>query len=154
TFRWFAWSKRWSSRRERAAADRFHERWTERETLELTVLPHWVNTPRKRRARWVLEMVRAAEREAEAAHEHVLGRANVLAQNPHHRTRRPKRSPRPYCHATRASDRLAFIERFRAFVASFRAASARWRQGDLSVEFPLGAVRPFLWPRGQLAIAV
>ena len=153
TFRWFAWSKRWSSRRERAATDRFHERWTERETLELTVLPHWVNTPPKRRARWVLEMVRAAEREAEAAHEHVLGRANVLGQNPHYRPKRPKRSPRPYCHATHAADRIAFIEDFHAFVASFRAASARWRQGDLTVEFPPGAVRPFLWPRGQMAIA-
>jgi len=146
TFRWFGWSKRWRSRNDRAMQDRFHERWTERETLELTVLPHWVNIPRKRRARLVLELVRAVEQQAEALHERVLGRTSVLAQNPHHRPTHPKRSPRPYCHATRATDRVAFIERYRGYVTSFRAASARWRGGELTTEFPLGAVRPFLWP--------
>jgi REP element-mobilizing transposase RayT len=146
SFRWFGWSKRWSARKEAASADRFHERWTERETLELTVLPHWAHMPRKRRARQVLEMVRASEKQAEAMHERVLGRANVLSQNPHHRPARPDRSPRPHCHATRAADRRAFIERYRAYVASFRSASMRWRRGELSTEFPPGAIRPFLWP--------
>ena len=146
TYRWFAWSKRWNARKERESADRFHERWTERETLELAVLPHWAHTPRKRLARQILELVRAAEKQAETMHERVLGRANVLAQHPHHRPARPARSPRPHCHATRAADRRAFIEQFRAYVASFRAASMRWRRGDLATKFPPGAIRPFLWP--------
>jgi REP element-mobilizing transposase RayT len=153
TFRWFAWSKRWNSRNRPEAGDRFHERWTERETLELTVLPMWRDMPPRRRARQVLEMVQAAEQQAEAVHGRVLGRAGVLAQNPYHRPTRPKRSPRPYCHGTRPADRAAFLERYRAYVASFRAASARWRQGELLAEFPLGAIRPFLWPKATPLLA-
>jgi hypothetical protein len=32
------------------------------------------------------------------------------------------------------------------YVAKFRSASTRWRAGELAIEFPVGAVRPFLWP--------
>ncbi|HUM09914.1 MAG TPA: transposase [Myxococcaceae bacterium] len=153
TYQWFGWSKRWVARRDRESADRFHERWTELETLELTPLPQWTQTPRKRRARQVLELVRAAEKQAEAMHGRVLGRANVLAQNPHHRPLRPDRSPRPYCHGTRAADRRAFIELYRAYVASFRSASTKWRRGELTVDFPLRAIRPFLWPMVNPAVS-
>lgn len=146
TFLWFGWSKRWRARSDQAATDRFHPRWAERETLELTVLPHWAHVSRRHRARRVLELVRAIERQAEGVHERVLGRAGVLSQHPHHRPSRPKRSPRPHCHATRANVRRAFIEGYHAYVASFRAASARWRRGELGAEFPLGAVKPFVWP--------
>ncbi|HEY1905125.1 MAG TPA: transposase [Myxococcaceae bacterium] len=153
SFVWFGWSKRWRARTDRASADRFHPRWTERETLELTVLPQWAHLPVKRRARHVLELVRAAEKEAKATHEWVPGRDRVLAQHPHHRPAQPDRSPRPYCHATRATDRRAFLEQYRMYVAMFRAASSRWRRGELAIEFPVGAVRPFLWPPLGFAIA-
>ena len=146
TFLWFGWSNRWKARNDQASTDRFHPRWAERETLELAVLPHWAGLSRKHRARCVLELVRESEREAEGTHERVLGRAAVLSQHPHHRPSRPKRSPRPYCHATRATVRRAFIEHYRAYVASFRAASARWRRGEFGAEFPLGAIKPFVWP--------
>jgi hypothetical protein len=101
----------------------------------------------------VLELVRSVEREAEVVHERVLGKAGVLAQHPHHRPARPERSPRPHCHATLASTRRAFIEHYRAYVASFRSASLRWRRGELGAEFPLGAIRPFLWPLDSPALA-
>jgi hypothetical protein len=39
------------------------------------------------------------------------------------------------------------------YVAMFRAASSRWRRGELAIEFPVGAVRPFLWPPLGFAIA-
>ena len=146
TFCWFSWSKRWASRTAQASTERFHPRWAERETLELTTLPCWAHLPQKRRARRVLELVRSAEREAEGAHEWFLGRARVLAQHPHHRPAQPERSPRPYCHATAPSVRRAFMDHYRAYVVSFRSASARWRQGDLAVPFPPGSVKPFVWP--------
>ena len=146
SFRWYAWSRRWSARKRPEAADRFHEDWTERETLTLTLIPHWAPIPRKRRARLVLQIVRAAERQAAAMHSRVLGRRNVLAQHPHHRPARPKRSPRPHCHGAHAAQRREFIQHYRGFVARFRAASARWRRWDLAADFPSGAIRPFLWP--------
>ena len=146
TFLWYGWSKRWTARNDQASTDRFHPRWAEREMLELTVLPCWANLPQKRRARRVLELVRSAESEAEGAHERVLGRARILAQHPHHRPSQPERSPRPYCHATTAAGRRAFVEHYRAFVASFRSASLRWRHGELGAQFPPGSVKPFVWP--------
>ena len=152
TFLWFAWSKRWAARNEQASSDRFHPRWAEAERLELTILPHWSDLPRKQRARRVLALVRAAETEAEAAHPRVLGRARLVAQNPHHRPARPERSPRPHCHATLGSVRRAFIEHYRGYVVSFRAASEKWRRGDLATEFPLGAVKPFVWPPAHQAM--
>ncbi len=146
TFRWFAWSRRWKDRKSAAAANLFHERWAETETLELAVLPQWANTPPKRRARKVLEIVKAIEKKAKAVHDRVLGRAYVLAQNPLHQPAHVDRSPRPYCHATRAADRLAYREYVRRCVVAFRVASIKWRGGDLNCEFPVNAVRPFLWP--------
>ena len=146
TFPWFSWSKRWAARNDQAAKDRFHPRWAERETLQLAVLPHWASLSQKQRARRVLELVRSVEREAELVHERVLGRAAILAQHPHHRPARPERSPRPHCHATLASTRRAYIKYYRAYVATYRAASLEWRRGEFGAEFPLGAFRPFLWP--------
>ena len=145
TFSWFAWSKRWTARTDQASTSRFHPRWAERETLELTVLPCWAHLAQKRRARRVLELVRSAEREAEGMHEWVPGRARVLSQHPHHRPARPERRPRPYCHASTGFARRAFIEHYRVYVASFRSASARWREGDLAAPFPPGSVKPFVW---------
>src|SRR5262249_54692537 len=81
-FRWYAWSKRWRARRSREAPDRFHERWSERESLTLTPLPCWSRARQRQRARRVLELVRAVERQAEASHAHVLGPRYILAQNP------------------------------------------------------------------------
>ena len=153
SFPWFSWSRRWGSRRDRTAKDRFDPRWVERETLQLVVLPQWEDLSQKHRARRVLELVRSVEIEAEAVHERVLGREAVLAQHPHHRPARPERSPRPLCHATRASTRQAYIDGYRAYVTAYRSASLRYRRGELGVEFPPGAFRPFLWPPGCPALA-
>jgi len=152
--RWFSWSKRWASRNGPGAKNRFDPRWAEREVLRLVPLPHWAHLPQKHRARRVLELVRSVEREAEATHERVLGTAALLSQHPHHRPARPERSPRPLCHAARASTRQRYIEHYRAYVASFCSASMRYRAGDLGAEFPLGAFRPFLWPPAYPALTL
>ena len=151
---WFSWSKRWMSRKQQTAKDRFHPSWVERETLRLVALPHWAHLSQKHRARRVLELVRSVEREAEAVHEGVLGTAAILAQHPHHRPARAERSPRPHCHAARAVTRQKYIELYRTFVTRCRSASSSWRRGELGVEFPLGAFRPFLWPPSYPALAM
>jgi REP element-mobilizing transposase RayT len=153
-FPWFSWSKRWLARKQQAAKDRFDPRWSERETLQLVALPHWAHLSQKQRARRVLELVRSVEEEAEASHERVLGPEAILAQHPHQRPAKPERSPRPHCHAAHASTRRAYIEVYRAYVATFRSASVRWRLGELETEFPLGAFRPFLWPPSYPALAL
>ena len=76
-------------------------------------------------------------REAELAEERrkagvrPLGSARVLAQGWHSAPRQPKSSPRPLCHAANPALRKAFREGFRAFVALFREASERLREGEI-----------------------
>jgi len=66
-----------------------------------------------------------------------LGVAKVLAQSWRAAPRRPKRSPRPLCHAANAALREAFREGYRAFVDLFYAASALLREGGaLRIAFP------------------
>jgi len=72
-----------------------------------------------------------------------MTRAEVLAQDWHAAPRRPKRSPRPLCHASERSLRQAFVEGFREFVGAFRRASAEWRAGRRDVTFP-----PWSYPPG------
>ncbi len=130
----------------RGVPDRFEARFGERELLRITPLP--LKRFRRQSAwrRFVKRALAAIEDQGRRAHQHVLGRAGVFAQDPHHRPERTKRSRRPWCHAVSARLRIGFISRYRAFVAAFAMASERWRRGELSAVFPPNAHRPFLRP--------
>jgi len=143
-FSWFDWSKRWEARSGKHVPDRFDPRFATQETLELTPLPLVRFSRRSAWRRFLRRAMRAVHEQGRRDHPHVLGRAGVLEQDPQHRPQRPKRSKRPWCHAVSARLRIAFIEQYRAFRAAFSQASARWRNGDLSVVFPEYAHRPFL----------
>lgn len=81
-------------------------------------------------------------REQELANEHraerrkTLTKARVLAQRWHAAPRRPKRTPRPLCHASDPALRRAFTEGFREFTALFRDASEQLRSRAASAHFP------------------
>ena len=75
-----------------------------------------------------------------------LGLKKVLEQHPHTRPAKTKRSPRPYCHASSASLRRAFIETYKAFLNAYWEASHAFRHGILTAEFPPGTFRPSLEP--------
>jgi len=153
SFRWYSWARRWSARTRAEGADRFNERWTDRECFALTVLPAWRDLPRDRRARLILRMVAVIEQCWQRVYDRVLGRERLLAQHPQHRPARLERSPGPRCHGTRLADRRRYLEQYGWYVERFLSASSRWRAGDLSTEFPLNAVRPFLWPSGVVPAA-
>jgi hypothetical protein len=93
------------------------------------------------------EAIEARERdlavERERSGRPAMTRAAVLAQDWDAAPRRPKRSPRPLCHASERSLRQAFVEGFREFVGAFRRASAEWRAGRRDVTFP-----PWSYPPG------
>jgi hypothetical protein len=65
-----------------------------------------------------------------------LGRARVLSQSWHSAPRKPKRSPRPLCHAASARVRKEFREGFEQFVSLFREACAQAQRGQYRVTFP------------------
>lgn len=73
-----------------------------------------------------------------------LGADGVRAQNPETRPRKIKKSPAPAFHALRKAVRKALWEAYGHFLAAFREAAVRWREGDRVVAFPVGSFPPGL----------
>ena len=73
-----------------------------------------------------------------------LGPAGVRAQNPETRPKKMRKSPAPFCHALRKAVRKALWEAYGHFVAAFREAAERWREGDRNAAFPVGSFPPGL----------
>jgi hypothetical protein len=73
----------------------------------------------------------------------VLGSAKIALQNPLQRPKRPKRSPRPKCHASTLELWKATVTAYRRFVVAFKQASSQWRSGvSLQVAFPANCFVP------------
>jgi len=145
-FRWFHWSQRWTARSGKRVPDRFDPRFVTKETLELRPLPL---TRFSRPSAWRRFLKRAVDTiqwQGRRDHRRVLGPAGVLAQDPQHRPERPKRTRRPWCHASSAEVRARYMDEHLSFRAKFSVASPRWRSGDFSVAFPAYAFRPMVGP--------
>ena len=123
--------------------------WTGRSSLEgcelsLAVLPCWEAMSSERRCRTVRQLVLDVEAEAHVSRRGtpVMGVRRILRQDPHDRPRRPRREPRPVCHATTQAAHNAYVAKYRAFAEAYRVASEAYRAGTVDVEFPLYAYRP------------
>jgi hypothetical protein len=148
-FPWFNWTKRWSKRGSGDMAEgkaRFAEQWAEPVELEVAPLPCWVGKSEEERQGAVRGLLQEVEDEACARGKPVLGAQAVQAQHPHTRPERLKRSPRPLGHASTRQALRELSEQYRAFVAVFREAAARWRQGDFLARFPRFAFPPRVVP--------
>ena len=129
----------------------------EKLTLEFSPLPCWAHLSPEEYQQRIRDLVQEIEEETATRHRlegtRPLGRRAILAQRAHHRPEVLKRSPAPKIHATAAA-RKAFLEALGVFLRAYRAASARFRSGDLTVEFPEGSFppySPFVEPRGAPA---
>lgn len=118
------------------------------EIVELSPIPCWRHLPgeeyRERVSTLVDEIERNAAAERARTGARVLGARAVLAQHPHYRPPTLARSPAPLVHAASRAARLAFREAYVRFVAAFRAAADRLRQGEPSACFPAGSFPPAL----------
>jgi hypothetical protein len=118
------------------------------EVVWLSPLPCWSHlAPAVYRGR-IREMVQEIDEAAAAARAESLipplGPEGVRAQNPETRPRKIKKSPAPAFHALRKAVRKALWEAYGHFVAAFREAAERWREGDRNVAFPVGSFPPAL----------
>jgi hypothetical protein len=73
-----------------------------------------------------------------------LGPKAILAQHPHSRPKRIKKSPVPFVHAASRAMRQFLYESYALFVAAYRAAAEKLRAGDPSPGFPVGCFPPAL----------
>ncbi len=110
------------------------------ETVTLTPLPCWRHLAQETIRAEIRSLVEDIERDARrlqrATGREPLGADFVRRQNPHHEPARTKRAPAPLVHAASRRARRALLEAYRIFLAAYRRASVRLRQGDLSVVFP------------------
>ncbi|MEA2604463.1 MAG: REP-associated tyrosine transposase [Acidobacteriota bacterium] len=74
----------------------------------------------------------------------VLGVEAILAKDPQHRPESIARSPAPLVHAATKAARKAFYDAYAWFVAAFRQAAEKLRQGDRNAVFPAGSFPPAL----------
>lgn len=112
-------------------------------------------SPSEQQARWA-EIIVEAQRRYPQPSGPVLGAAKLLAQDPHTRPAKMKRSPAPACHGSSAEVIQAWKDRYARFVESYRDAWRRLRE-ELSVPasqlaFPQGGVPP-TWPNTHLTLA-
>src|SRR5690242_1144093 len=108
---------------------------------EVALLPCLVGKSEEERQGAVRELLQEVEAEARARGKPALGAQAVQAQHLHTRPERLKRSPRPLGHASTRQALRELREQYRAFVAVFREAAARWSRGDFLACFP-----PFAFP--------
>ena len=99
---------------------------------------------KKRVAHLVEEIEAEAAAERKRTRKPVLGVAAILAQDPHDHPERPKKEPAPFVHAATKAARLAFREMIGLFVAAFREAADKLRNGNRVALFPLGSFPPAL----------
>jgi hypothetical protein len=126
---------------DRQGEGRFAQQWAEPVELEVAPLPCWEGLKEKERQRAVRELVREVEAAARSRSTPVLGAQAVREQHPPTRPEHLKRSPRPLGHAYTREALKELREQYRAFVAVFREAAARWRRGDFSA-----CLLPFSFP--------
>ena len=130
-------------RANRAGLDLRPEDWTEQETVELTPLPALAHLSAEHYAAAILEMVMEIEQAAaEGWGREPLGSEALLAQHPHTPMPRPERIPIPLVHAATVQAWLAFKATYRAFLATYRFASAQLRAGVRWITFPQGSFPP------------
>lgn len=143
-FFWYSWSAAWRQRTHRAAPDDapFALAHAESVALELTPLPSLSRLAPPKRVAAIRSMIQGVEDEGRRQHSKVPGARAVSRVHPHTRPERTKRGPRPVCHATRKEAVGFWRLRYRDFVSAYRTASAEFRRGNWSTEFPSLAFRP------------
>jgi len=122
------------------------EEFVTRESLDLTPLPCWRGLRPARTRRLIESLVHDIEVEA-ARRERLTGRAPagrdfVFRQDPRHEPNRVRKGPAPLVHAASRAARDALRESYRQFVATYREAARRPRDGLLEATFPEGGFPP------------
>jgi len=118
------------------------------QTVVLSQLPCWQHmTPEAYRDR-VIELIHQIEAAAAAERAKTqvepLGAEKILAQQPEARPDTLDRSPAPFIHAATRKVRKELWQAYGWFLAAYRAAAEKLRDGDRNAAFPPGSFPPHL----------
>jgi hypothetical protein len=142
---WFDRTQEYAARR-RQEHDRLE--YATFETVVLSPLPCWEHLAPEAYRERVAGLVGTIEEAAAAKRKRTgagpFGREAILAQHPHTRPERIKRSYAPRFHAATKAARRFFYEMYSEFIAAYRTAAEKLRAGDLAPGFPVGSFPPAL----------
>ncbi|MEA2602225.1 MAG: REP-associated tyrosine transposase, partial [Acidobacteriota bacterium] len=141
---WFNRSREYAARNQRQDFERF--RYAMEEAVVFSPLPCWAHLPPevyKARIRTLVDTVVAeAALERSRTGRPVEGVESIVARDPQYRPAKLARSPAPHVHAATKAARKAFYEMYSWFVAAFRSAAEKLKQGDREARFPAGSFPP------------
>ncbi|HKI05005.1 MAG TPA: transposase [Thermoanaerobaculia bacterium] len=141
---WFDRTQEYAARRRGEDFDRM--RYATTEVLTISPLPCWKDFPEETQRRLAADLVAEIESEA-AAHRQrsgkpVLGVPAILGQPPHTRPKHSKKSPAPLFHVLSKAVREELYAGYAWFVAAYREAATKLRDGNRTVSFPVGSFPP------------
>ena len=136
---WIDRTKQDAARR-RKNADARDQKFSEAETLHFSPLPCWAHLPAKVVRRRVAQLVK--EIEDEGLGEDAIGTENLRSGDPHYRSPKIKKSPKPRFHAATRRVLKEMYDAYAWVVQAYREASERLKEGDLHAPFPEGTFPP------------
>jgi REP element-mobilizing transposase RayT len=146
TGHWFNRSREYAARNQRQDFDRL--RYATEETVEFSPIPCWAHLPpeiyRARVQALVDSVVAEAALERSRTGRPVEGVGAIVSRDPQYRPAKLARSPAPLVHAATRAARKAFYKMYSWFVAAFRSAAEKLKQGDREASFPIGSFPPGL----------
>lgn len=119
------------------------------ETATLDPLPCWKHASLAMRHAYIRELVREIERESAIEEPSARGPFDPGNVDPHEKPASFRPRPAPFAHCASATVRRELWNAYHWFLAAYRDASEKFRDGDLSVPFPEGCFPPppsFLGP--------
>ncbi len=146
TGHWFDRSREYAARNQRQDFDRL--RYATEETVTFSPIPCWAHLPPEVYRTRIKTLVESIITEAAVARSStgrpVVGVESILARDPQTRPAKLARSPAPLVHAATKAVRKVFYEAYSWFLAAFRSAAEKLKQGDREACFPAGSFPPGL----------
>jgi hypothetical protein len=143
---WFNRTREYAFRNQRQEITRLQ--FAEEEAVILSPIPCWGHLPPDVYRERIAGLVENIESEAALLRSEqgtsVLGVEAILAKDPQHRPASLACSPAPLVHAATKAARKAFYDAYAWFVAAFRQAAEKLRQGNRNAVFPAGSFPPAL----------
>jgi hypothetical protein len=116
--------------------------------VKFSPIPCWAHLPpevyRARVKALVGTIIAEAALERSRTGRPVEGVESIVSRDPQYRPAKLARSPAPLVHAATKAARKAFYEMYSWFVAAFRSAAEKLKQGDREARFPVGSFPPGL----------
>jgi len=143
---WFDRTREYAARVRGEEFDRLEYATTE--TIRLVALPCWGQLSKRRYRTRVDDLVQEIEKETANRHAkggtRPLGVSAVLAQVPHARPPRLKKTRAPTFHAATRTAHRELVEAYAWFLGAYRDAAKKLGRGDFRASFPEGSFPPRL----------